>query len=130
MAGRGNTSNTKPVGNITSQTLYYWRPIRTVPGAAYNTNINTLGLAGTVNNWTNYEGGYNITTNSQDGETLIDGQNGNGMCFYTNSLDYQSINRFGFIRFSRGIETSGLNLFIWLSKNHKLYYFFYNLQYK
>jgi hypothetical protein len=52
-----------------------------------------------------YSGGWNTTSNTQDGETWIDGQNGYGFGFdIGNSKSYLKFERFGVCRFDSGLR--------------------------
>jgi hypothetical protein len=56
-----------------------------------------------------YNGGWNTITGSQDGETFIDGQNGNGFGFLMQQTRIK-LNNFSFCRFSNGLKlTAGSN---------------------
>jgi hypothetical protein len=68
--------------------------------------IQESGSAGSL---ITYSGGWNTSSNTQDGETWIDGQNGVGYGLSFGSIQYIKIERFGVTRFGTGVHCSSTN---------------------
>jgi hypothetical protein len=93
-AGRGySTGGTSPE----TCTTYKREPFRA-------NGSNTLQEAGTAIAYTTYDGGYDKTTNSQDGETYLDG--GDGVGSGISAASYTRINHISVTRYNIGIGSS------------------------
>ena len=68
--------------------------------------VHTIQDSGTVTNYIEYQGGYDISSVVQNGETIFDGRIGNGYGLYSTSKNYYRTNRLSFTRFYYGIYVS------------------------
>lgn len=69
-------------------------------------NASVVNKSGTSISYVEYQGGYNTTTNIQDGETFFDGLTGSGVGLYCYN-NYVKINRLNFSRYYYGIHLQG-----------------------
>ena len=73
------------------------------------TAVSTLNDSGTLVNLISYEFGYEVGTTNQNGETFLDGLNGNGYGIYLSGKAYNSLNLCSLIRYNYGVYFSGSN---------------------
>lgn len=73
--------------------------------------------SGTAGNLITFSGGWNTSTNTQDGCTWIDGQNGLGLGINGNSRNYLSFNRINTCRFNVGYSTNSSTQTGWVIAN-------------
>lgn len=85
-------------------TTYKRQPILTIPTSASGT-VNGSTEAGSAGNLVEYQGGYNTSTSSQDGETWTCGQNSAGYGFLTNH-NYIKTNRLSMCNYAIGMRIS------------------------
>jgi parallel beta-helix repeat protein len=100
-AGRGySTTGTTPE----TVNTYYRETIKTALASASSTQVQVIQDSGSlaVGN-IQFQGGYNITNDTQDGETFFDGLNGNGYGICSNSRLYVTFNHVGGVRYNRVI---------------------------
>lgn len=85
-------------------TTYFRSAFRTAP-QSFSTNIvNTINEGGTVQYPITYSGGWNTSTNLQDGETIYDGGNGYGYGVSLSSKEYVVLERISTVRYYRGFS--------------------------
>ena len=98
--GQGYTGTTETVA------LYKRETIKTTMGTVAATQIQAVQDSGTyaLGN-IQFQGGYNISTNIQDGETFFDGLNGLGYGLYGNTT-YITYNLLNFHRYTAGYYSS------------------------
>lgn len=105
-AGRGySTSGTSPETVAT----YVRETIKTDMVASSSTAVQTFPVSGTAGSLVDYEGGYNTSNDSADGETFYDGLNGNGYGLYSSSKSFFKLNYLAVIRYNYGMLLSGGN---------------------
>ncbi|MFA5395530.1 MAG: hypothetical protein WC346_05860 [Methanogenium sp.] len=92
-SGRGYEGTTEDVITYKRETY------KNNPAASSTTAHETIQENGTNGNNIQYQGGYDISTNEQTGETFLDGLNGNGYGIYANSKSYLTFNRLNFARY-------------------------------
>ena len=100
-AGRGySTSGTTPE----TVTTYKRETIKTVLASASTTQVQAIMDSGSlaVGN-IQFQGGYDITTNEQTGETFFDGLNGFGYGIYLSSKTYITLNYINVVRYTTGL---------------------------
>jgi len=100
-------------GTTETVTTYFRNPIQTLMTSTSNA-VQEIQDSGTSGNDIEYQGGYNNSNNTQDGETFFDGQNGNGTGLYLSSKDYNIINYLNFYKYENGLRlaNSEYNTFI------------------
>jgi hypothetical protein len=102
-AGRGYSGTTESVETYKRET------IKTAMAVSSSTNVQEIQEAGTAGSNEQYQGGYNTSTNLQNGETFFDGLNGYGYGIYINNKSYNTLNYLSFTRYRRGISTNSNN---------------------
>jgi hypothetical protein len=83
-------------------TTYFRNLFRTTPQSSQATAVNTINEGGTAQYPITYSGGWNTSTNLQDGETIYDGGNGLGYGVTLNSREYVVLERISAVRYYRG----------------------------
>ena len=91
-------------------TLYGRTCLQPLMAATASATVNYQQRSGTAGNLVYFEGGFSQTTNTQNGETWVDGQNGFGDYIYQNTggggggaVNYGSFNYLSFARYNVGI---------------------------
>ena len=74
---------------------------------AMATTVGTINQDGNAGNWIKFEGGFDIVSGDQDGETILDFFNGLGYGFNTNSKNFIEVNHVGIVRAREGIRING-----------------------
>jgi len=90
-------------GTTESVTTYKREPINMTASAATSTTVNAVQDNGTVAAPIEFQGGYNVATSLQDGETFLCGRNSNGGGLDLNAKSFITINRLNFVRWYQGI---------------------------
>lgn len=96
-AGRGYSGTTETV------TTYRRETFATGPHASSATDANLINDSGTDGSPITFSGGWNTSSGLQDGETFLDGRNGNGRGFQC-SQSFVTISRLSAVRYSTGIN--------------------------
>ena len=104
-AGRGYTGTTETV------TTYKRETIKTAMAAANNTTVATIQDSGSSGNYIEFQGGYNTSNNTQDGETIFDGQSGWGNGLDPNTKQWVKIAHVHFCRYSYGLYWAAAKMF-------------------
>jgi len=94
----------------TSETVTTWKreTIKLGPAAAATTALQTTQEDGTDVNPITYSGGWDRTDMStQNLETWLDGQNGNGYGFFLPGISWNTVQKVAFVRFAAGHVSSG-----------------------
>ncbi len=102
-AGKGYSGTTELAPTYKRET------IKTASAASTSTNVQEIQEAGADGNNTQYQGGFSINTNTQNGETFFDGLNGYGYGLYINNKSYNTVNYLSFTRYRRGLTTNSNN---------------------
>jgi hypothetical protein len=71
-----------------------------------NSNINVVNNSGTESAFIKYTGGWNTSTNEQDGETFFDGLSGYGYGWVSSSKQYWSMDYINFYRYNYGVNVN------------------------
>lgn len=111
-SGRGYYGATETVETYIRSTF------KTAIAAAATTVVSELMDSGTAANPILYKFGYEVGTTNQNGETFLDGLNGNGYGFNIASKNYNSVNWLSVVRYNWGVYFSGTsnnNTFITIS---------------
>ena len=97
-AGRGYNGTTETVNT------YFRETIKTALAASYSTSVQEIQDSGSlaVGN-IQFQGGYNTSNDTQDGETFFDGLNGNGYGIYLIGKSYITLNRINPVRYDRSV---------------------------
>jgi len=102
-AGRGySTSGTSPE----TVTTYKRETIKTDMAASASSAVQQVMDSGTLGNNIEFQGGYDIDTGLQTGETFFDGLNGNGYGIYLITKSYITLNYLNIYRYFYGIYFS------------------------
>jgi hypothetical protein len=96
-AGRGYSGTTETV------TTYKRETIKTALASASATEVQTVQDSGTLGSNIEFQGGWNISTTVQEGETFFDGLNGNGYGIYLSSKSYITFNYLNVCRYKYGV---------------------------
>ena len=99
--GRGYSGTTETV------TTYKRETIKTTPVANAGTTVQEVMDSGTIGNNIQFQGGYDTGTGNQTGETIFDGQNGNGYGIYLASKSYILLNYLNAVRYNTGFIFTG-----------------------
>jgi len=91
-------------GTTESVTTYKRETIALGPYATATATDNLMQDSGTVAAPIELQGGWDTGTTTQDGETFLDGINGNGYGFDINAKDHILLNHLNFVRFNYGIN--------------------------
>jgi hypothetical protein len=86
---------------------YIRDPIPTDVTSTNTTIIQALSYSGSSSGYIELQGGYNTTTDIQDGETIFSGQCGNGIGLNIDTQNYIKINRLNFVRYYQGLYLNG-----------------------
>lgn len=97
--GRGYTGTTETVA------IYKRETIKTTMVASGN--VQAFQVNGQAGSLVAYEGGYNTSTTTQDGETLYDGQNSKSYGVVWSSISYTKPNWLGTVRYQYGFYGTG-----------------------
>lgn len=107
-----NTTNTYITSAVLSRNLWagdtgtYETFIRnafaTTQQSSSSYSYNIFNPQGSMIDYIQFRGGYNINTEEQDGQTIFDGTNGTGYCFYMSSKSYLKLERLSCVRYSTG----------------------------
>ncbi len=92
-AGRGYSGTTETV------TTYKRETIKTDIASSQSTQVGIINDSGEISSPITFSGGWNTSTNLQDGETFFDGLNGNGYCLYGSSTNYITVNHISSSRY-------------------------------
>ncbi len=124
-AGKGYSGTTETVA------LYKRETIKTNIAANQADAVQTVQDSGTVGSNIEFQGGYNTSTTSQDGETFFDGLNGTGYGIYLNGKSFTTFNYINVFRYYNGIHyyNSSNNLIMTMSnannnRNCGIYYYY------
>lgn len=101
--GKGYSGTTETVASYKRET------IKTAVAPSSSTQVQVLQDSGTSGNLIEYQGGWNVATTTQDGETYFDGQNGNGNGIHLSSKSYNLLNYLSVCRYKYGIYFSSSN---------------------
>jgi hypothetical protein len=88
--------------------------IKTPYPAVVDTVIHNINKAGTTNNLIEYTGGYDKTTNLQNGETIFDGLLPGGFALNLSGMTWNKFDRLSFYRYYAGVifqGTAGYHVF-------------------
>lgn len=99
-AGRGYSGTTESV------TTYKRETIKTAIAGAQSTSVQAVQESGGYGNVTEFQGGYDTSTNEQNGETFFDGSNGYGTGIYASGKSYIRYNLINVYRYYNGIDLS------------------------
>ena len=88
---------------------YLRKTFKTTPLTSLTSSAATLNDDGNEASPIQYQGGFDMITNLQNGDTIFDGSNFNGYGLNTNSKYWNTINRLSFIRYTIGIRIVGSN---------------------
>jgi len=102
-SGRGYSGITETVQTYKRET------IKTALALSVTTIVQEVQDSGIVGNNIEFQGGWNPSTNEQDGETFFDGLNGNGYGLYLYSKSYVTLNYLSFCRYHTGIYNYSSN---------------------
>lgn len=92
-SGKGYFGTTETVATYKRET------IKTALAAISSTQVQAIQASGTSGSNIQFQGGYNTSTNEQDGETFFDGLNGYGYGLYATAKTFITINRLNFSRY-------------------------------
>jgi len=95
--GRGYSGTTETV------TTYKRETIKTAVASASSTVAQDVVDSGTVGNNIQFQGGWNVATTVQEGETFFDGQNGFGYGLQLSTQSFITLNYLNFCRYDRGL---------------------------
>lgn len=97
----------------------YIRPTIKITPQSGTATASAIQDSGTAGNYITFTGGWNTSTDLQDGETWIDGQNGAGNGISQNSQSYIKINRWNVCRFNYGLAQAANTTALtnWLVEN-------------
>jgi hypothetical protein len=126
--GRGYWSTTA----VETVPTYIRETFKTAIASASTTVVSDVTDNGTFSNLITYSGGWNTSTNLQDGDTYLDGINGNGYGVVINNKTYIYITRCNTVRYYTGIYLqSSYNISIANNNivNNTLSGFYYNSSY-
>ncbi len=102
-AGRGYSGATETVATYMRSTY------KTALASAATTQISLLNDSGTLAGGNiQYQGGYEVGTTNQNGETFLDGLNGNGYGIYAITQAFIEISYLNLYRYSNGIQLVGV----------------------
>jgi hypothetical protein len=90
-------------GATETVTTYFRHGFKTSLAANTSTNVNLINDSGTSGSYIEYQGGYEVGTTNQNGETFFDGLNGNGYGISLSSKSYNKFNYLNAIRYYYGI---------------------------
>jgi hypothetical protein len=96
----------------TSETVTTWKreTIKLGPAASSTTALQTINESGTDGSPITYSGGWDRTAmTTQNLETWLDGQNGNGHGIDNQSFSFITLEKLAFARFTRGLSVAGGN---------------------
>jgi hypothetical protein len=95
-------------------TTYIRETIKTILASASGSYVQEIQESGTESNNIEFQGGYDPTTNSQNGETYFDGINVYGYGITGNAKSYITLNRISIVRYYFGYDFLGAcsNIFI------------------
>ncbi len=99
-AGMGYSGTTETVATYKRET------IKTTLASVAGDAVQNVQDSGTVGSNIEFQGGWNISTTEQDGETFFDGLNGFGYGIYLTTKNYITINHINNYRYSTGIYLS------------------------
>jgi hypothetical protein len=97
-AGRGYFETAETV------TTYIRETIKTPLAAAAGTIVQAVLDSGTMGSPIQYQGGYNTSNNTQDGETWFDGLTNSGYGLSINGMPYVTLNYLNFARYNTGVS--------------------------
>jgi len=97
-AGRGYSGTTETV------TTYMRSTYKTAMASSATTAVSTLNDSGSLGNLISYEFGYEVGTTNQNGETYLDGLNGNGYGLELSLKSFISLNLCSLVRYNYGID--------------------------
>jgi hypothetical protein len=86
---------------------YIRDPIPTDVTSTNTTIIQALSYSGSSSGYLELQGGYNPSTDIQDGETIFSGQCGNGIGLNIDTQSYIKVNRLNFSRYYHGLICKG-----------------------
>lgn len=86
-------------------TTYIRETYKTALAASSATVVSELLDSGTLGNLISYEFGWTVN-GTQDGETYLDGLNGQGYGIYASLKSYNSLNRIGYVRYRYSVYLS------------------------
>jgi len=96
-AGQGYSGTTETV------TTYKRETIKTTLASSSTTAVQTVQVSGSSAGNIEFQGGWNTSTNVQDGETFFDGLNGYGYGIYFSGKSYVTLNYLNVCRYYNGI---------------------------
>lgn len=108
-AGRGFSGASETV------TLYKRETIKTPMGSSTSMAVTE---SGTETAFTDYSGGWNTTTDTQDGDSFFDGSNGLNWGFRLDAKSYITASNMSFTRFYCGASVDGVSFCTKLYFNH------------
>lgn len=113
-AGDSSLTGYYTTGTSPETVTTYIRPTYKLAIQSNTTNsANTVQDSGTAGNLITFSGGWNTSSDTQDGVTILDGQNGIGVGITASIKNYIKIERFGFCRLLNVFYTSALTSTNW-----------------
>ncbi len=127
-----NATNRGYSGTTETVTTYIRETIKTAMTGGTTNSIFSVQDSGTAGNPITFSGGWNTSSNLQDGQSYFDGLNGYGVAFNLNGKFYTNTERLSFTRYYHGVTVSsglslgvmGHNLSFQDLNNHSQYGFF------
>jgi hypothetical protein len=107
IAGSTSLRGYYTAGTTPETVTTYIRPTIKLPQGASGTSLQTLQESGTAGNLITYSGGWNTSSNTQDGETWLDAQDGTPNLINYNGINYTKFERVNAVRCSIGFTSSG-----------------------
>lgn len=100
--GRGYYSTTASE----TVTTYKRETYKTVISSSSNGGVSIVNDSGTLDNFIEYQFGYEVGTTNQNGETFLDGTSGVGAGILVNGKSYIRLNYFSCVRYYYGLNYS------------------------
>lgn len=105
-------------GTTETVTTYMRQTYKTAMASAATTAVSSLNDSGTLGNNIEYQGGYEVGTTNQNGETFLDGLNGHGYGINVSSKSFNTINYLNTCRYNVGCYmTSSYSILVTLLSN-------------
>ena len=101
-----NGTNRGYSGTTETATTYIRETIKTAMTGGTTNAIFSVQDSGTAGNPITFSGGWNTSSNLQDGQSYFDGLNGYGIAFNPNAKLYINAERLSFTRYYHGVSTS------------------------
>jgi hypothetical protein len=98
--------------NVITTEMWFRDPLRTTAQSTISGTVNACQVLGQNGAYIEYQGGWNGTTLVQEGESLLDGQNGYGRGIDDSGRTFLKFNRYGLVRYYYGLNFTTLNYFL------------------